>query len=182
MNARKLSAGLVASGVVTLASSCSQVDTLCDLICDCEHCSELSESARCEAIALDQELADIYDCASAWETWAECVENKGQCREDDATFTTAELDFCASFIDLQVACAGDADCNQPDAFCNNGSCMRRSCNENPQQPCSSDSDCPSGPDQCEQERELLNDCTQANAGVVLGSSQGLGVAPGGGLD
>lgn len=174
MMVRRVFASVVALGSVGLAASCSQVGALCDLICDCEHCNEIQESARCDALALDQEFAGIYECGSAWETWAECVENKGQCREDDATFTTRELDYCASFIDLNTPCAGNADCNQPEAFCNNGSCMRRSCNSDPQQPCSSDSDCPTGPDQCEQERELLDDCTQASAGVVLGSFDGLG--------
>lgn len=173
MNLRKLSATVVASGAVVLAASCSQVDAICDLVCDCEHCSELEESARCEALSLDQEIADIYGCGSAWGTWAECVETKGECRDDDATFTTRELDYCASFIDLGTPCASDAECSQADAFCNNGSCMRRSCNSNPQQPCGSDSDCPAGPDQCEQERELLDDCTQAEAGVVLGSTHAL---------
>ena len=179
---RKLSVAVVVVPVMLVGgASCTTADALCELICECEHCSDLAENELCESLALDQEIAEIYGCDSAWESWAECVENNGSCREDDAVFTTSELDYCASFIDLGIPCSGDAECAaQPDAFCNQGTCMRRSCNSNPQQPCNSDSDCPTGTDLCADVRQALVDCEQAAAGIVIGG--GVPTQPGPGPD
>lgn len=166
MNGKKIFAILLMAGGALASWSCTRADDICSLVCDCTHCNDEDEDRTCEYLNRQQDMAAVYGCEAAWESWAECVENKGTCIEESATFTTSEVNRCGSFVDLQIPCSGDAECSAQGAFCNNGSCMRRACNADPQnQTCTTDSDCPQGEDLCLDMLNSLADCERTASGV-----------------
>jgi hypothetical protein len=149
-------------------ASCSRADKLCGLVCDCSHCNDWEEDNLCAQIGLAQDVADDYDCGSAWDSWAECFENNGKCYADQAAYATRDLGSCNTNVDLQVTCTISADCAQAhaNAFCSAGRCYFRACNgTNPPQQCSTSAQCPAGEDKCEQVADVLLQCEQQAADI-----------------
>jgi hypothetical protein len=149
-------------------ASCSRADKLCGLMCDCNHCNDWDKENLCEQMGLAQDVADDYDCGSAWDSWAECFENNGKCYSDQAAYATRDLGACATNVNLQVPCSVPADCAQAhaNAFCQGGTCMYRACNNtNPPQGCTSSAQCPAGPDKCEQVAAVLLQCENQAADI-----------------
>jgi hypothetical protein len=149
------------------ASACSRADALCGLVCDCSHCNDWDETKLCEQISLSQDVASDYGCDSAWDSWAECFENNGQCYADLATYATRELGSCNTHVDMQIACSNNDPCTaaDPNGFCSNGACVYKVCNNATDQACTSHGQCPSGPDKCEQVALVLLQCEQQAADI-----------------
>jgi hypothetical protein len=154
-----------ASLLVVAAAGCgSQASTLCDLICECEHCSDLDEDATCTELEAEMDVAEAYECQAEWEDWATCVEEKGRCEEKDARYTTQEPGSCSEVQDTGFPCTVEGDCDAgtgPDSFCEAGTCKFRTCSGSGGT-CSTNSDCQGGEDACGDQREDLAKC-QADA-------------------
>jgi hypothetical protein len=152
------------------SAACSTADDLCTLVCDCEHCNDWEEEAVCGQIALSQDVASTYECDAAWDAWAECFENNGECYDDAAAFSTSEIGMCNIHVDVLIACSTDAECRQEAShyFCSNGTCVYKACSNSPaQEPiaCASHHDCPAGEDRCGQEALTLYECEQKAADI-----------------
>jgi hypothetical protein len=90
------------------AAGCSRAQVVCDLICECEHCSDEDEIKTCAALSTREDVADAYDCGDAWSTYTLCVEEQGTCDEKDARYSTvddnANEDRCRDEQDAVSAC------------------------------------------------------------------------------
>jgi hypothetical protein len=136
----------------------SQAGAICSLECECEHCNDIEESVSCESAETQAEIAEAYDCLSEWEEWATCVEEKGECNEDDAQFSTQEPGSCNASMDSGFPCTSDAECEQLGSdSCEEGTCRIRVCAESGNQ-CTSNEDCPTGEDRCQSEQDALTEC------------------------
>lgn len=161
---RRLLATAILLCPVMFAPACDQPSRICDLVCECEHCNDLSEDYLCERVSASQDIAAIYECDAEWSAYADCVEDKGTCDEDGANFTTRETGSCSNTANSGLSCTGDSDCVNtgiPGARCENMSCVYTACNDGNGQPCSTDSDCPGGEDKCMSEAEKLSECITA---------------------
>jgi hypothetical protein len=152
------------------AAACSRADKLCGLVCDCNHCNDWDKDNLCAEISLAQDVANDYDCGSAWDSWAECFENNGKCYTDQAAYSTSDLGACNTNVNMQIACTSAAQCTptNPTAFCDNGGCYYKVCNGTTQQ-CTNSGQCPAGPDKCEQVAAVLLQCEQLAADINVTS-------------
>ena len=136
--------------------------TLCDLVCECEHCNDVEEDVTCEGYATQQDVAEIYDCLQEWEDWATCVEEKGTCNEDEADFSTRKQGSCTGAPqDTGIPCANNGECTQGfgDGFyCSGGTCQARTCAGDSNQFCATSDECPDGEDRCDSEAADLAEC------------------------
>lgn len=180
MRALIVSTGLLVA-LSALGTACgSRAGTLCDLVCECEHCNDYTETFTCDTIETSLRIAEAYGCESEWESYADCVEQKGTCDAKEVRFTTAEPGSCTSEYDAQIPCVGDAECAViGSATCVNGSCHGKACTGSGQ-PCSSDGECTgNGADRCATEAEALSKCEADSSddptlgiGFADGPSQG----------
>ena len=155
-----------------IAGGCeSSAQSVCETMCECEHCNDYEEEARCGQLEWEAEVAEAYDCTSKFESWASCVEDNGSCDEKDATFTTNERGSCSGKGETGLDCSLDPNVCAGiggGASCEGGTCKYRACagSQGPNPPaCSSDSDCGFGPDRCAETRTALVEC-QAEASEV----------------
>ncbi|TKC95875.1 hypothetical protein [Polyangium fumosum] len=93
-------------GLASASVGCSRAQVICDIICECEHCSDESEIQTCEQLATQENVADAYDCGDAWVTYTTCVEEQGTCNETDARYTTEKdnNDVCNDERDALNSC------------------------------------------------------------------------------
>lgn len=119
MNLINFSRGFAAFVIVLspfMTQGCTQEDTICQLVCDCEQCDDVREHNTCIGIDTQANIADIYGCSEAWAAYAACVVEHGRCdptTEEWPSFTTddqcdnasATLEAC---IDAASAHAGVA--------------------------------------------------------------------------
>lgn len=143
-----LATAFVLAGLLGLSSttSCkSQAATLCDLVCDCRHCSDLDRDLTCAGYGAQQDVANAYGCESQWENWASCFEDNGECNEETATFSTQGTGSCSGQRDLGIACTDNTQCTGPgQPTCQSGTCVARVCagETNTGMMCMTNADCP----------------------------------------
>ena len=159
---RRLLAITIFLSPIMLMPACGQPSRICDLVCECEHCNDLTDDYSCERISASQEIAEIYECDSEWTSYADCFEDKGVCDEDEARFSTQEQGSCSSTASSGVPCMDNTECLNvgiTGARCENMLCVYTACTGDMNgQPCDSNSDCPGGADKCASELEDLNKC------------------------
>ena len=161
---RFLALGSLLGLALLAAPACSgQPGTLCDLQCECEHCNDVEEDVTCEAYATQRDVSEIYDCLAEWEDWANCVEEKGTCNEDEASFSTHEQGSCTGPAQASGSpCANNDECTQSwgDAFyCSGGTCQARTCTgDQGGYTCATSDECPDGEDRCGDEAADLAEC------------------------
>ncbi|MDI1436741.1 hypothetical protein [Polyangium sorediatum] len=81
------------------ADCSSRAQVLCELVCDCRHCSDHGEITMCAEYSRQEDMADAYGCSDAWLAFTICVEEKGTCDETMAEFSAIEngiKDRCAA--------------------------------------------------------------------------------------
>jgi hypothetical protein len=177
---------LIAVACLSVAvASCSQADAICSLECDCQHCNDVAEDLQCLQREAEADKADAYGCLDEWETWATCYEDKGECDEKAASFSTQTRSrgTCTAEIDLGVDCPTGNECDGlgQNAYCEAGGCKQKSCTGSGS-PCQNDSDCPEtfGDDKCAKQKGSVDECiTKASAhkaqeGPPPGESSGAG--------
>ncbi|HHH10774.1 MAG TPA: hypothetical protein ENK23_01685, partial [Sorangium sp.] len=143
---------------LVLAPGCDTAADICSLVCECEHCADMVEFYRCQQIDSSRQIADVYDCTSEWDAYADCYQQKGRCDERAANFTTRKPVSCSGTSDTGVGCTTDSDCADvgvPNASCVDMSCQYRSCADPQGGPCEKDSDCRNGDDECQSEKDDL---------------------------
>ncbi|MDI1483301.1 hypothetical protein [Polyangium sp. y55x31] len=93
-------------GLAAASSGCSRAQVVCDLICECEHCSDENEVQTCGQFATQEDVADAYDCGDAWTTYTLCIEEQGTCDEKKAQFSTVKdnNDLCDADRDALQSC------------------------------------------------------------------------------
>jgi hypothetical protein len=155
------------AAAASVAAGCdTPAGTMCDLVCECEHCSDQDEDARCLQLEKEENVAEVYDCSKEFEALATCFEENGTCDEKAASFTTSELGSCTAKGDFMLDCELDPNvCSTfgNAAFCEGGTCKYTACagDFGPNPPvCESDSQCPLGKDKCVDAREDLLTCEQ----------------------
>ncbi len=79
-------------GLAGVSVGCSRAQVVCDLVCECEHCSDEDEILTCQQYATTEDVADAYDCGDAWTTLSVCLEEQGRCDEKEARFSTQNED------------------------------------------------------------------------------------------
>lgn len=144
----------------------SSAGTVCDLMCECEHCNDYEEESRCAQLEWQADVAEAYDCTSKFESWASCVEENGSCDENEASFSTLERGSCSGKGETGLDCSLDPGVCAgigSGSSCENGTCKYRACagalGPNPPA-CGSDADCGFGPDRCAEARTALVECEQ----------------------
>lgn len=93
-------------GLAAASSACSRAQVVCDIICECEHCSDENEVQTCEQLATQEAVADAYDCSDAWSTYTTCIEEQGTCDEKEARYSTVKdnNDLCDDERDALNSC------------------------------------------------------------------------------
>jgi len=167
MHADKMLSGALVLGLLVAAStSCSRAKTLCGLVCDCQHCNDWEETQTCDQISLSQDMASSYSCDSAWDAWADCFENSGNCYDSQAKYSTRDLGSCNLDVSTGIGCQATSECTTHDQtyFCSNNVCVYRAC-DNTQQPCTTNQQCGQGDDKCNQASLTLLDCERQASDV-----------------
>ena len=158
-------------GAATGAGCDSSAASVCDAICECEHCNDYQEDLGCRQVEWQAEVAEVYGCASEFEDWAACVEESGTCNERDASYTTLESGSCSAKGSRQLDCSLDENvCTAfgPGTFCEDGDCKYTGCKGDfgPTPPqCERDEDCPTGADRCADPVKALQECEAAASEV-----------------
>lgn len=157
---RRLSALLTILFPVFLATSCTSLaGSVCDAICECEHCNDIEEDELCLLWEAQEEISSVYECESAFEDYATCYEDKGRCEEKEANFSTHASGSCIPNYNSGMTCTDATECYMPDATCDNGTCHHRGCSADGSY-CDNDSDC-AGDDLCREENQRLMECIDA---------------------
>lgn len=160
---------LLSLGASMLA--CSHGQTVCQLICECEHCNDQEEVVTCDRFETDQAVADAYDCGDKYDAYLTCIEEKGTCDETDANYSTQGGGSCSDTQPLGMSCMTNNDCQGGfDAVCTGGMCMMTVC-AGSGQPCQNNGDC-NGSDLCADARSDYRDCVDA-ASAHGGTAGGL---------
>lgn len=157
MRATSILKALLLIGPLASAGCGSQASQLCDLACECEHCNDYEEDLNCVQLQAQQDIAEAYECSEEWEAWASCVEEKAECDEDEARFSTSGSGSCSGSMPLNFSCATDTDCGGFGASCQAGMCVQRVCAGTDGFSCETNDDCP-GEDRCGDEQQDLNEC------------------------
>ena len=145
----------------------SSAQTVCDLVCECEHCSDLDYELTCAGYDWRQDLANTYGCEGQFDAWASCVEGSGKCNERTASFTTMAIGSCSGSQATNYTCTAHVDCTSvfgAGATCEGTQCNTRLC-ASTGIPCQSDVDCVQGVDLCSEEANTLYTC-QNDASAV----------------
>ncbi|MDI1447508.1 hypothetical protein [Polyangium sp. 6x1] len=105
-------------GLAVASSGCSRAQVVCDLVCECQHCSDEDEVKTCEQYATRETVADAYDCGDAWTTYTVCVEERGTCDEKEANFSTVKdnNDACQDEEDALNSCIDAASAHDGPRF------------------------------------------------------------------
>jgi hypothetical protein len=123
-------------GLATAMSGCSSARKTCEIMCECEHCSDPREDITCAEYEAQEAAAEAYECSEQWEALMTCIQEKGTCDEKEANFSTR----------------------------GNGNCVMSMC-EDSGNPCSSNGDCKGeGADLCDDEEQDLGECVDAASG------------------
>lgn len=168
------------------APSCSSLPTtICDRLCECEHCGDVRHDSVCLQQELVRDIADSYGCHALWETWAQCVDDNGTCNESEARFSTREPGSCSGEEqDFGFPCDTTSDCTDfgDTYYCVAGSCRFKTCADSGNFPCATDDDCPQGDDRCAEARADLGVCVtdaaEVNPELPLLFGGGAGARPG----
>lgn len=169
----------IAIGVCALLSAtaggcASQPQTLCDLVCECEHCNDYAEEAECARREAELAVAEAYGCESEWEAYATCIEDDGTCDEQKARFSTQGPGQCSGVLDTQFPCTMADECQQFGGetvwTCIAGMCSGKSCAGGGNAPCRQDNDCDGGADKCGLQASNLNECQTQATGHTFGGS------------
>lgn len=80
-------AALISTALLTSAPGCTRAAALCEIICECEHCSDQAKATTCGDLAIAEDVAASYDCTAKYELLANCVEQRGTCDEKEAQFS-----------------------------------------------------------------------------------------------
>jgi hypothetical protein len=159
---RALAIMLFMTPAAVLPVACSQPSRICDLICECEHCNDITEEYKCQAADASQEIAEVYGCEDDWEAYGDCIEDEGECDEDEARFSTREPGKCNASYDSGITCMDDPDClgiGNGSATCGAGmTCEYQACNDGNGIPCNADDECSGGENRCADEEEKLAEC------------------------
>jgi len=70
------------------SAGCSRAQIVCDIVCECEHCSDEREILVCADYATQEDVADAYGCGDAWNTYTVCIEEQGTCDANEANYST----------------------------------------------------------------------------------------------
>lgn len=146
-------------GMSAPVMGCSSAESVCSLMCECEHCNDYSEMATCSQLTTVESIAEAYECSEQWEAYMSCIEDKGTCDEEEANFRTTGDGSCSDTEPLGNSCATNADCSfgPPGGFCQGGECMARVCANSGGAWCETNADCPGAP-LCETEEEAVDKC------------------------
>lgn len=169
MNMRYVMAGgLLALGFFGMAPGCSSAQTVCELACECQHCSDPTEDVTCYAYKVQEAEAQAYACDDAWEALMTCVQEKGTCNEKEAQFSTRANGTCSDTQMVGGNCMTNADCQQigipGKTACTNGMCVVYRCSGGGQS-CDTDADCAgNGEELCDKEKTDVADCIDKASG------------------
>ena len=158
----------------TTAGGCaSQPETLCNLVCECEHCNDYAEEATCASRERELAVAEAYGCEGEWEAYATCFEENGTCDEQKVRFSTEAPGQCSGLLDSQLPCVLADECQALGGdtvwSCIGGMCSGKSCAGGNNSPCRQDNDCDGGEDRCGLQASNLNEC-QTAASAHLGNN------------
>jgi hypothetical protein len=153
----------LAFGAVTMTTACTSASSVCQTICECEHCNKYAELSRCRSMEKAEARAEAYECGTEHAAVMACTLEKGTCDEETSNFTTAAPGTCAE-VGAGMSCTVDADCFGGNATCSNNMCVERMC-EGSGRSCDTNADCADdGPDRCQDEKEKLADCIENASG------------------
>lgn len=143
-------------GAVTI-TGCTSASSVCETICDCEHCNKYARISSCGKMVKAEDRADAYGCSDQHLAVLTCTLEKGKCDEETSNYSTAGSGSCGQQA-IGVSCMTNADCPGPNPTCSNSQCIEMVC-AGSNNPCANNSDCTGqGEDLCQKERDDLNDC------------------------
>lgn len=160
MHGKTLARAVLLLGLGAAAAGCSsRAEEICALICECEHCNDYDADVSCTLLETQEEVAGIYDCAAAFETWTTCVEERGTCTADVSSFATSHAGSCSVSVSTGAICVSDNDCGTLGfgVRCEAGTCVQLTCVGHAEQQCNEDFQCPEY-DLCDAEQKALDAC------------------------
>jgi len=147
----------LAFGAVTMTTACTSASSVCQTICECEHCNKYGELSVCRSMEKAEARAEAYNCGDQYAAVLTCTLEKGTCDEKTANYTTAGDGTCTQ-QQIGLSCMMDSDCFGNNPTCSNGQCVESTCNGTGNS-CSTNADCAGeGADRCEKEKKDLSDC------------------------
>lgn len=147
----------LAMGIVTYLPACTSASSVCETICECEHCNKYRELSQCRSMERTEARADAYGCSDQNSALLDCILEKGRCDEEKSNYIMTAPGQCVQ-QPQGMSCMSAADCNGFDPQCTNGECTQGIC-AGVGASCSSDSDCEGGgPSVCESEQDALSKC------------------------
>jgi len=144
-------------GTVVLFPACTSASSVCETICECEHCNKYRELSQCRIMERTEARADAYGCSEQNTAVLTCILAKGRCDETKATYDLTGPGKCVQ-QSQGMSCTSVTDCSGFNPQCTNGECTEGSC-ANSGNFCNADNDC-SGDvvSLCATEEEALAKC------------------------
>jgi hypothetical protein len=102
---RALGLGLAVLGLVALGTGCAgRATEICDLQCECEHCSD-AEYERCRInVNEGLDVADAYDCTDEADRLYQCAIDSGHCHNVGGSDHFVYDDHCAFDLEDLALC------------------------------------------------------------------------------
>jgi hypothetical protein len=82
-----LATALALFGLSFATMGCSRAAVICEITCECEHCSDQAKIEACNELATAEDVANAYDCGDKWDDYTVCVEDRGTCDEKESRFS-----------------------------------------------------------------------------------------------
>jgi len=155
-------------GFLSMAEGCSSAETVCELICDCIHCSDSDKDRTCLQYKTREAVAEAYDCSTQWEAHMACIQEQGTCNEEESSFVLRGLGSCSETQDIGMTCMSQSDCDAVgfpfELTCTAGRCVAKVCSGTFYN-CSSDANCVgSGVVLCTAEEDAVRECVENASG------------------
>lgn len=90
---------------------CTRAASVCDVVCECEHCSDQTKIVYCNELQTQADVAQAYGCGEKWETYAICFETRGECDANTSRYSSkdeADKDRCETESEALRECIESA--------------------------------------------------------------------------
>lgn len=144
-------------GAAVYLPACTSASSVCETICECEHCSDYRELSQCRSMERKEARAEAYGCNDQHAAVLTCMLEKGRCDEEKSNYVLSGPGQCVQ-QPQGVSCMSASDCGGFNPQCTNGQCTDGICADIGSS-CSSNSDCDlGGPSVCTSEEDALDKC------------------------
>ncbi|MEM9696801.1 MAG: hypothetical protein AAGA56_29970 [Myxococcota bacterium] len=77
------SAAVLTGGLVVLPGCSSTASEICDLVCECQRCSDRAREECENNYKAQEERASAFECEADYEAYSDCIIDNPECDDDD---------------------------------------------------------------------------------------------------